>query len=118
MKEWKNKNLFEKTLYSLNGLRTAFMSEKAVRLESIALLIFTALAICRGLEAKAVLTVFILCLVPITAELINTAVELIIDLLLGPIFREDVKRAKDMLSASVLLSLCIGYGLALKIIFL
>lgn len=117
MVTWKNKNLIEKASYSLNGFLTAFASERAIKLETLALVSFTALAIYRGVPAATVLAVFLSCLLPLTAELINTSVELIIDLLLGTIFREDVRRAKDMLSASVVLSLCIGYGFALKFIF-
>lgn len=118
MSSWKNKNLIIKTSYSLNGFRMALKAERSVRLEILAALVFPAIAAYRGLPTQTILSVFLLCLAPIMVELINTAVESIIDLLLGAIFREDVKRAKDMLSASVLLSLCISYGFALKMIFL
>lgn len=117
MGDWKNKSLLQKTCYSLNGFVTAFKCEKAIRLESLMLLIFTALAAYMGLPGKKVAAIFLSCLIPITTELINTAAESMIDLLLGQIFREDVRRAKDMLSASVLLSLLIGYGFAIAIIF-
>lgn len=117
MEDWKNKNLLQKTSYSLNGLRVAFMSEKAVRLEGLALAVFTGLAAFRGLPPHSILTVFLLCLAPILIELINTSVESIIDLLLGPIYREEVKGAKDMLSAAVCLGLCISYGLSAIVIF-
>lgn len=118
MNKWKNRNLLEKTSYSLNGFLVAFMSERAVKLEILAALALTALAVFRGLSAGGVLAVLLAGLFPLVIELINTAVESIIDLLLGPIFREDVKRAKDMLSASVLLSLCVGYGFAFTLLFL
>lgn len=118
MGKWKNRNLLEKTAYSMNGFYVAFMSERAIKLELLAALAFTAVAMFSGITAGRVLATFLACLFPLVVELINTAVETVIDLLLGPIFREDVKRAKDMLSASVLLSLCVGYGFALALIFL
>lgn len=118
MNSWKNQNLINKTFYSLNGFRIAFVSEKSVRLECLTAPGFSVLAAWRGLPLRTVLTVFLVCLTPIVVELVNTAVESFIDLQLGPIFREDVRQAKDMLSASVLLSLCISYGFALKMIFL
>jgi diacylglycerol kinase len=40
-----------------------------------------------------------------------------IDMLLGPIYREDVRHAKDMLSGAVLISLFCGYTAALILIF-
>lgn len=116
MADWKNKNLLQKMSYSLNGFRAAFMSERAVRLEGLALVVFTGLAAYRGLPLYSILTVFLLCLMPVLIELINTAIELIIDSLFGPIYREEVKRAKDMLSAAVCLGLCISYGLSLIVI--
>jgi diacylglycerol kinase (ATP) len=88
MKQWKNGNLISKTGYSLNGIWSAFKSEKAVRRE------FGALAF-----------------------LINTSCETMIDMLLGPIYREDVRHAKDMLSGAVLISLFCGYTAALILIF-
>lgn len=102
----------------MNGLYVAFMSERAVKLEVLAALVLTAAAVLRGLTAGGVLSVLLASSLPLVTELINTAVESVIDLLLGSIFREDVKRAKDMLSASVLLSLCVGYGAAFVILFL
>lgn len=118
MSKWKNRNLFEKTAYSMNGFYVAFMSERAIKLELLAAFALTAFAALRGISAGGVLAVFLAGLFPVVIELINTSVETVIDLLLGPIFREDVKRAKDMLSASVLLSLCVGYGFVLVLIFL
>ena len=117
MPRWKNSTLLDKTLYSIDGLRMAFKTEKAVRNEVAALIFAVLLALFRGASASTVFCVFISCLLPIIAELINTAAETIIDLLAGSAYREDVKMAKDMLSASVFLSLCIGYGLSLKMIF-
>jgi diacylglycerol kinase len=70
-----------------------------------------------GKDIKTILAVFLAGLFPIIIELINTAAETIIDLLLGPIYREDVKHAKDMLSAAVMVSLLLGYTAALLIIF-
>ena len=52
-----------------------------------------------------------------TVELINTAVERIIDTHFGPAYREEVRIQKDTLSAAVFMSLIIGYGLCIRIIF-
>ena len=117
LEQWKNGNLFNKTLYSLNGLRVSFMTEKAVRSEFLAAAGFVALALFWGCDFDDVFLVFLASLAPIVVELINTAVERRIDTNDGPAFREDVRIQKDTLSAAVFLSLFIAYGLCLKIIF-
>lgn len=117
MKQWKSGNLISKTRFSINGIYSAFISENAVRREFGVLLVLLFLAVWMDRELKTILTVFLACLFPIVIELVNTSAETIIDLLLGPIYREDVRHAKDMLSAAVMLSLIIGYGISLILIF-
>ena len=117
MKQWKNGNLISKTGYSLNGIWSAFKSEKAVRREFGALALLVVLALWKGKDVKTVLAVFLAGLFPIVIELINTSCETMIDMLLGPIYREDVRHAKDMLSGAVLISLFCGYTAALILIF-
>jgi len=117
MSQWKNTNLIDKTGYSLHGLWAAFRSEKAIRNETLALAAMVALAVFRKRPPSAVFCVFIACLFPLTIELINTAAETIIDFTFGPAYRDDVRDAKDMLSAAVFLSLAIAYGISLKLIF-
>ncbi|MDY2985829.1 MAG: diacylglycerol kinase [Synergistes jonesii] len=117
MKEWKNKGLFAKTFYSLNGLRSAFANEKAVRQEAFGTAAATLLAIAMRRGCGSVFLVFLASLFPMAIELINTAVEEFVDAHFGPAYREEVRAIKDTLSAAVLLALIIGYGICLKIIF-
>lgn len=117
MNQWKSNNLLKKTMFSLNGIYSAFMTENAVRREFAVLVLLVLLAILRGSPAQRVIFIFLACLIPITVELINTSVETIVDLLLGCTYREDVRIAKDMLSAAVMLSLFIGYGISLILLF-
>ncbi|HAJ93531.1 MAG TPA: diacylglycerol kinase [Synergistaceae bacterium] len=117
MKQWKNGNLINKTMFSLNGIYSAFVTENAVRREFGALTFLLVLAIWMDKDIKTILAVFLAGLFPIIIELINTAAETIMDLLLGSIYREDVRHAKDMLSAAVMVSLFCGYGVALILIF-
>ena len=112
MEQWKNKGLFAKTIYSLNGLRTAFLTEKAIRHESLGVVVAVSLALFMERGWSDVLCVFLASLFPM-----NTAVERIIDTHFGPAYREEVRIQKDTLSAAVFLSLIIGYGLCIRIIF-
>ncbi len=101
----------------MNGIYYAFVSENAVRREFGALIVILILSIWRGKSIKTIFAALLAGLFPIIVELINTSCETIIDMMMGPIYREDVKHAKDMLSGAVMLSLLVGYGAALIIIF-
>ncbi len=114
---WKNDSLGRKCLNSFNGLKTAFFMETAIARETACAFLLTALAIYAGKgNVWLAFRVFLLSLVPMVIELINTSLELLIDSHVGTDFNEDVKRTKDMLSASVLLALVISYGAVLALI--
>lgn len=115
--QWKNKNLFEKTLYSLNGLYKAFLSEKAVRHECAGVAAAVLLAVFFKCGLRDVIMVFLCSALPLPIELVNTAVERIIDTNCGPVYREEVRIQKDILSGAVFMCLMIGYGLCICIIF-
>jgi len=117
MTKWKNGSLLDKTTYSLNGLKSAFITENAVRRELYAMAALVLLALIHETPTLKIFYVFLICLFPIIVELINTASETIIDLILGATYREDVKMAKDMLSAAVMLSLFISYSISMLLIF-
>ena len=114
---WKNSSLFRKTLNSLNGFRVAFLKEKAIMQETLALAVMVFLSILLRCEGPQVFLVFLACLLPITLELVNSAMEIFMDHVLGKTYREKIRRAKDMLSAAVCLALIIGYSGSLWIIF-
>ena len=114
---WKNDSLGRKCKNSFNGLKAAFFMETAIARETACAFLFTALAIYAGKgNFWLAFRVFLLSLVPMVIELINTSLELLIDSHVGTEFNEDVKRTKDMLSASVLLALVISYGSSLALI--
>ena len=119
MADWKNRNWFEKTGYSAAGLRDALKTEKAVREETLTLAALTVIAFVKfGFAGwTRVLQIFLLCLVPLIIELINTAFEIITDLVCGTDYREEIRMAKDMLSAAVLLTLIVCYTSCLLLFF-
>jgi diacylglycerol kinase (ATP) len=97
------------TGYSLQGLRAGW-GEPAFRQEVIAALVLLPLAFWLGqgwvqvaLLAGSVLLVMIV-------ELLNTGIETVVDRI-GPEWHDLSKRAKDMGSAAVLLSLLLALGI-------
>lgn len=100
--------LWHATEYSLQGLRTAW-GETAFRQEAIAALVLVPAAfwLGRGWVEIALLAGTVVLLMVV--ELLNTGIEAAIDRI-GPEWHELSKRAKDMGSAAVLLSLLLCAG--------
>jgi diacylglycerol kinase (ATP) len=93
--------------YSLEGLRSAFIKEEAIRLETLALILLTgtlALIPWPLWKKGALLCAFLL--IPL-AELLNSALEDVCDLV-SPQYNEKVKTAKDKASAAVLVAIIIA----------
>ncbi|EFQ23677.1 diacylglycerol kinase [Aminomonas paucivorans] len=114
---WKNTGLLRKFLNSCNGFRVAFLTERAIPQECLTTLGLVATGWWLDKDAEVLVPVFLLSLLPLSLELVNSAVETLIDSHLGATYREDVRRTKDMLSASVFVSLWIGYGGSLWLLF-
>ncbi len=94
------------TRYSIAGLRSAFASEEALRLEAAAFALMAPLGLWLGQSAvEKVLLVGVLVLV-ILLELLNTAIEAVVDRF-GGSYHELSKLAKDVGSATVMISIAL-----------
>ncbi|WP_101046735.1 diacylglycerol kinase [Macromonas nakdongensis] len=104
--------LWHATRYSLAGLQAGW-GETAFRQEAIAALLLLPAALWLGQSwLESAVLIATVCAVMVV-ELLNTGIETAIDRI-GPEWHQLSKRAKDMGSAAVLLSLllCIGVWLA------
>lgn len=95
----------------------ALLKEKAVLQESLMLITLVTLSVLLDCAGHQVFLVFLACLLPITLELVNSSMEIFMDYTIGTNYREEIRRAKDMLSAAVCLALLIGYSGSIWIIF-
>jgi len=96
--------LIAATVNSAAGLKAAFLSEEAFRLEVYAFFLLSPLALWLGNgAAEKILLVFSLVLILIM-ELVNTAIETIVDLVTQD-YSEYAAKAKDIGSALVLVSM-------------
>lgn len=115
-KKWKNKNLIEAFKHSLEGLNDTFWRERSLQIEIVCAVI----AVLLGVYFK--LTNFewiILCLtvgIVLFAELMNTAIEIVLDLY-SETYNEKIKRGKDVASSAVLI-ICIMAVIIGGIVFL
>ena len=98
--------------FSLAGLRAGW-GETAFRQEALAAVVLVPLAFWLGRSWVETALLAGSVLIVMTVELLNTAIETAVDRI-GPEWHELSKRAKDMGSAAVLLSLllCVGIWLA------
>jgi diacylglycerol kinase (ATP) len=92
------------TGFSLAGLRAAWRSEEAFRLEVVLALILLPLALVLGRSVPERAALIATCLLVLIVELMNAAIETVVDRI-GPAFHELSGRAKDIGSAAVFLTL-------------
>ena len=102
--------IYKALFYSYSGFKYAFRDEAAFRQELVLILILS--PICLSLEIPIWLKAMILMshILILIVELLNTAVESIVDMT-SPEFHPDAKKAKDTGSSAVLLSLVLAGGL-------
>lgn len=92
--------VFRAFLWSLKGLRAAWLNESSFRLEVVAFLVLAPLALWLGQTPVERALMIGSILLVMSCELLNSAVEALIERY-GPEFHELAGRAKDMGSAAV-----------------
>jgi diacylglycerol kinase (ATP) len=90
--------------YSLCGLRTAWRTEAAFRQEVILVVILLPLALLLGTNGMERALLISVCLVVLVAELLNSAIEAVVDRI-GPEHHPLAGAAKDLGSAAVFIAL-------------
>ena len=105
--------------YSLNGLRHAISSEAAFRQEVIVIVIASAALLFLPLSFAWKGLLFFATASLLVVELLNSAIESVVDMA-SPKYHLLAKRAKDLGSAAVLVSIVVAvvlWGIAIFIIF-
>lgn len=90
--------------YSFAGLRSAYASEEAFRLEVLGLIILTPLALYFGQTPVERILLIGSIMVLLIVELLNTAVEAVVDRI-GSEYHELSRQAKDIGSAAVFIGM-------------
>lgn len=88
------------TLWSLQGLKAAWLHESSFRLEVYLLVVLAPLALWMGADGVERALLLGSCLLVLAVELLNSAIEAVIERF-GPEQHELAGRAKDMGSAAV-----------------
>ena len=98
------KRIMDATVYSMQGLKSAWKYEAAFRQESILLLVLTPVAFWLGRSLQEQLLLLGVCWLVLIVELLNSAIEAVVDRV-GSERHELSGRAKDMGSAAIFMSL-------------
>ena len=107
--------IFKATIWSLQGLRAAWLLESSFRLEVYLLIVLAPLALWLGQTGVERALLLGSCLLVLGIELLNSAIEAVIERY-GPEFHELAGRAKDMGSAAVfvlMVNVLVVWGLIL-----
>ena len=102
--------------YSVAGIRQAWRDEAAFRQELGLVVVLSVVCISLSLTAELKIAILICHVLVLIAELINTAVEAVVDMV-SPGFHLQAKKAKDTASAAVLLALLLTAGIWVYAIF-
>ena len=92
--------ILKATIWSMQGLRAAWLHESSFRLEVYLLLVLGPLALWLGETGVERALLLGSCLLVLSIELLNSSIEAVIERY-GPEFHELAGRAKDMGSAAV-----------------
>ena len=107
--------ILKATIWSMQGLRAAWLHESSFRLEVYLLVVLGPLAVWLGRTGVERALLLGSCLLVLAVELLNSAIEAVIERY-GPEFHELAGRAKDMGSAAVfmvMMNVLLVWGLIL-----
>lgn len=102
-KNWKNKNFLEALWHSLDGIKYAFQTERSLKIELALTILAIVLSILLELSLGEFAILFLTIGVVLLAELLNTAIEVMLDLY-SQEYNEKIKLAKDISSGAVLIT--------------
>ena len=97
------KQIYAAFLWSMQGLRASFKHEASFRLEVYLALILTPCAIYLAKSPMQLLVLLSVLLLVLIIEILNSAIEAVVDMVCGEKYHDLAKRAKDMGSAAVFL---------------
>ncbi|MBD2427317.1 diacylglycerol kinase family protein [Phormidium sp. FACHB-1136] len=105
-------NLLVSFQYAWQGVSYAFRTQRNFRIHVGVGLVAVGLAVGLGLSAVEIAVIILTCGAVMTMELLNTALESVVDLTVQQTYHELAKIAKDCAAAAVLMSAMIAISVA------
>ena len=113
----KNDNFIEACNNAVNGIIYAATTQRNIKIQLVLAVIVMALCLFYGLETAEFLCLVFAVFMVIFAELINTAIETVVDLFVD-VYHPKAKIAKDVAAGAVVLTACnaliVGYFIFFK----
>ncbi|MEL6438296.1 MAG: diacylglycerol kinase family protein [Cyanobacteria bacterium J06621_8] len=97
-------NLFLSFKYAWAGVRYAFITQRNFRIHTSIGIIAFSLGVFLGIQATEMAVITMTCAIVMVLELINTAIESVVDLTVNQSYHELAKIAKDCAAGAVLIS--------------
>ncbi|MGF1570773.1 MAG: diacylglycerol kinase family protein [Nodosilinea sp.] len=105
-------NLFVSFTYAWQGVTYAFRTQRNFRIHVVVGTLAVSLALWLGLSGVEIAVIILTCGAVLTMELINTALESVVDLTVQQTYHELAKIAKDCAAAAVLISALLSVSVA------
>ncbi len=105
-------NLFVSFKYAWQGVSYAFRTQRNFRIHVMVGSLAVSLAIALSLPPVELAVIMLTCGIVLTMELVNTALESVVDLTVEQTYHELAKIAKDCAAAAVLISALISLSVA------
>ena len=112
----KNKKLINSFKFAFKGIGSCIRCERNMKIHFTMMILVMLLGIILNISMWEWITCFILFGLVISLEMVNTAIEIVVDLV-SPTFNERAGRAKDIASGAVLVNAIVAFIIGL-IIFL
>lgn len=97
-------NLFLSFKYAWAGVRYAFVTQRNFRIHTIIGILAVSLGFLLEIKAMEMAVIIMTCAIVMVLELINTAIESVVDLTVKQTYHELAKIAKDCAAGAVLIS--------------
>ena len=112
----KNKKLINSFKFAFKGIGSSIRSERNMKIHFTMMILVVLAGIILNISMWEWITCFILFGLVISLEMVNTAIEIVVDLV-SPTFNERAGRAKDIAAGAVLVNAIVAFIIGL-IIFL
>ena len=99
-------SIFKNTIYALQGLKEIYKNESSFKLQILFFMIMNLILLTINLNIKSKLILFISLFIPLISEIINSAIERVVDLVTKD-YNKLAKNAKDAGAALVFISFVI-----------
>ena len=96
-----NTNLFKSFGYAIEGIKLAYKYNRNIKIHTLAGILAIILSFVLGLTGYEIAIILVLILLVISAEMVNTAIEEMVDLIVQE-HREQARIAKDVAAGMVL----------------